>query len=266
MKFASQTHTRAVANSCRDRAEVVRSLGRKELMGAEDGADRLSFCIPSARRIIWAMTRVLLLAALLWVCACSPGQDMNTTTNAPMEEGEPYRKLNPAPKRGYVITMTLNEAPGPFASIEGVAQYTVENSVECGKRIPIAGAFPRISTSEPFNLTRVSEGEFRGTVYADLVLDEDYFGRGVCRWRFSSVSVHLRATTNDADTRFIPSIDSKAVISSRSASTYFWKGRYPQVADYAGFPEFGDSNLERIPREKLDEFFTITLASVEASP
>jgi len=225
-----------------------------------------SLCKHGARRTIRLLARALLPIALLWVSACSQGHNMNATTDSPKDEGEPVRKLNPAPKRAYVITMTLKDAPGPFSSVEGIAQYTVENSAECGKRIPMAGAFPRISTSEPFNLTRVSEGEFRGTVYADLVLDEDYFGRGVCRWRFSSVSVHLRATTNDADTRFIPSIDSKAVISSRSASTYFWKGRYPQVADYAGFPEFGDSNLERIPREKLDEFFTITLASVEASP
>ena len=117
------------------------------------------------------MARSLLPAALLWVSACSQGQDMNTTTDTPTEEGGPLRKLNPAPKRGYVITMTLKDAPGPFASIEGVAQYTVENSAECGKKIPIAGVFPRISTNEPFVLTRVSESEYRGIVYADLVLD-----------------------------------------------------------------------------------------------
>lgn len=191
---------------------------------------------------------------------------MNTTTDTSIEEGEPLRKLNPAPKRGYVITMTLKDAPGPFAFIEGVAQYTVENSAECGKKVPIAGAFPRISTSEPFKLIRVSEGELRGTVYADLVLDEDYFGRGVCRWEFSSVSVYLSATTDKADASFIPSINSEAVISSGSEARYYWKERYPSVADYDGFPVFGESSLDGVPEDKRGEFFIISLAAAEAAP
>ncbi|MGR4875252.1 hypothetical protein [Pseudoxanthomonas sp. LARHCG66] len=212
------------------------------------------------------MVRSLLPAALLCVSACSQGQDMNTTTDTPTEESAPLRKLNPAPKRGYVITMTLKDAPGPFASIEGIAQYTVENSAECGKKVPIAGAFPRISTSEPFKLIRVSEGEFRGTVYADLVLDEDYFGRGVCRWEFSSVSVYLSATTDKADASFIPGISSEAVISSGSEARYYWKKRYPSVGDYDGFPLFGESSLDGVPEDKRGEFFIISLASAEASP
>lgn len=191
---------------------------------------------------------------------------MNITTDIPTEEGGPLRKINPAPKRGYVITMTLKDAPGPFASIEGVAQYDVENSAECGKKLPVAGAFPRISTSEPFKLIRVSGEEFRGTVYADLVLDEDYYGHGFCRWKFASVSVHLSATADEADASFIPSIDSESVISSGSEVRYYWKSRYPRVADYDGFPVFGERSLDGLPDEKRSEFFMISLASAEVLP
>nr|WP_298126701.1 hypothetical protein [uncultured Pseudoxanthomonas sp.] len=212
------------------------------------------------------MARSLLPAALLSVSACSQGQDMNTTTDTPIEEGEPLRKLNPAPKRGYVITMTLKDAPGPFASIEGVAQYTVENSSECGKKIPIAGVFPRISTNEPFVLTRVSESEYRGVVYADLVLDEDYFGRGVCRWGFVEARVRLRATDDERDTRFVPSIVAESIVAGGSDTRYFWKERYPRVQDYGAYPLFGEASLDSVPSDKRGEFFTITLNSEEAAP
>ena len=191
---------------------------------------------------------------------------MNTTTDAPPEEGEPLRKLNPAPKRGYVITMTLKDAPGPLASIEGVAQYTVENSAECGKKIPIAGVFPRISTNEPFVLTRVSESEYRGVVYADLVLDEDYFGRGVCRWAFVEARVRLRATDDERDTRFVPSIVAESIVAGESDTRYFWKERYPRVKDYDAYPVFGEASLDSVPSDKRGEFFTITLNSEEAAP
>ncbi|SDQ36655.1 hypothetical protein SAMN05428982_0840 [Pseudoxanthomonas sp. CF385] len=192
---------------------------------------------------------------------------MNSVGDSETSVGEqaPLRKINPSPRRGHIIAMTLEDAPGVFASIEGVAQYTVENATECGEKVALSGAFPRISTSEPFVLTKVSENEYRGTVYEDLIVDEDYFGRGVCRWKFSSVSVHLSATTDGADTKFIPSIDSILVASSGSEAKYFWKARYPRVADYDGFPVFGESDLESVPEDKRGEFFVITLASGETS-
>lgn len=191
--------------------------------------------------------------------------DMKNETDAARGE-EPLRKLNPQPKRAYTITMTLADAPGPFASVEGVAHYSVTNSAECGRKIPIAGAFPSISTSELFTLTRVSDTEYVGTVYADLIVDEDYFGRGICRWEFTSVSMHLRATTNDGDTRFIPNIHADAVLALGSDTKYFWKARYPRVEDYDGFPVFGETSLASVPESRRGEFFTITLAAKEAQP
>lgn len=184
---------------------------------------------------------------------------MNTTTNAPIEEGEPQRKLNSAPKHGYVITMTLKEAPGPFASIEAVAQYTVENSAECGKKIPIAGVFPRITTNEPFEMTRVSDSEYRGTLYTDLVLDEDYFGRGVCRWMFVEARVRLRATNDERDTRFVPSLLAESILHGGEDTKYFWKENYPRVPAYDAYPEVGEASLDKIPLDRHGEFFTITL-------
>ncbi len=202
------------------------------------------------RRTHQPTVRVLLSCVLCWAAACSD-----------IEEGAPLRDLNPAPEVGYIITMTLKDAPGPFASIEGAAQYTVENSAECGKMIPIAGAFPRISTDEPFVLSRVSETEYRGVVYSDLVVNEDYYGRGLCKWEFVEARVRLRATKDETDTRFVPSIAAESIVASGSDTRYFWKERYPRVQDYDAYPEFGDANLDKVPLGRRGEFFTITLAA-----
>ena len=213
-----------------------------------------------------SMARALLPAALLWVSACSQGQDMNARTDASAEQGEPLRKLNPAPKRGYAITMTMKDAPGPFASIGAVAQYTVDNSAECGKKIHTAGVFPRITTNEPFVMARVSDNQYRGVVYADLVLDEDYFGRGVCKWEFVEARVRLQATNDEKDTRFVTDMVAESVFSERENTRYFWKERYPRVESYDAYPELGEANLDSVPPARRREFFVITLGAERSEP
>ncbi len=86
-------------------------------------------------------------AASMALAACSPVQDAS--------EDEALRKLNPDPKRTYLITMRIEGAPGPFAVVEGVAHYEVENR-ECGRYLKIAGTFPDMTSSETFEMVRLS--------------------------------------------------------------------------------------------------------------
>ena len=202
-------------------------------------------------------------AASMALAACAPVQD----SSASVEEGKhkPLRRLNPNPKRAYLITMRIEGAPGPFAVLEGVAHYEVEN-LECGRYLKFAGTFPGMGSSETFEMSRISETEYQGTVYADLILDEDYFGRGVCRWKFIGMDGFLRATSDKRTTRFRPWVDDDEVYSQRSVTTYFWKERYPREEGYDNFAEFGDATLDSVPLDKRHEFFTITLTSREVKP
>ncbi len=38
-----------------------------------------------------------------------------------------WPELNPAPKRAYELVLTVKDAPGPFAVVEGVGKYDVSN-------------------------------------------------------------------------------------------------------------------------------------------
>jgi hypothetical protein len=222
---------------------------------------RLSFCF-----------RVALLPLLaVALVACAPARnDMHQTPAAPESEQEqsppPRRKLNPTPQRAYRITLTLADAPGPFASVEGVVQYDVDNEAACGKVNPSTGTPYRMTTLELFDLRKVSDTEYRGTVYADLILDEDYYGKGVCRWEFTSVEIQLKATGDQMETRFLPDITAEQVFAQQSVTKYFWSGYYPRAANSENYPEFGKPDLSGVPADRQHEFFTITLSAREATP
>lgn len=203
-------------------------------------------------------------AASMALAACAPVQDFSTS----VEEGKdkPLRKLNRNPKRAYTISMTIENAPGPFAVVRGSAQYDVENHVECGRYVEFSGVHLSMTSLEDFPLTKVSDAEYRGIVYSDLIMDEDYFGRGVCRWKLTQAQVILKATGEDADTRFLPDLGAEAVHAEKSETRYFWKERYPREDGYDRFPEFGDMTLDEVPDGRRGEFFAIKLTAQEVKP
>jgi hypothetical protein len=209
----------------------------------------------------------------LVLAACTPSRTettpMNTTADTPeaAPEPTPRRKLKPAPGRPFRITMTIKDAPGPLASVEGVAQYDVSNDAQCGHHLELVGVTPRITSLEPFELRKVSDNEYQGTIYADLIEDEDYYGNGVCHWEFTSVEIELKATGDQAETRFLPDLTAEQVFAQQSVTTYFLKRFYPRNAKLDNFPDFGQKNREMLAPEISDsDLFTITLSARKEQP
>ncbi len=136
--------------------------------------------------------------ALLLLTACHPETAMNQERAAAEADvtqgGRGLAKLNPSPRKAYELVLRLKDAPGDFAVVEGVAQYDVSNEDQCGHIEPATGTAARITSQEPVELRKVADGEYRGTVYIDRMLDEDYYGRGVCKWEFTGAGAMLKAT------------------------------------------------------------------------
>lgn len=223
---------------------------------------RLSFCF---RTVLLPLLAVALVA-------CAPARNDMSQPPAASESGQeqsppPRRKLNPAPRRAYRITLTIADAPGPFAAVEGVAQYDVDDEAACGKVNPGTGTPYRMTTLELFDLRKVSDTEYTGTVYADLILDEDYYGKGVCRWEFTSVEIQLKATGDQAETRFLPDMTAEQVFAQQSTTTYFRKAVYPRDTVIDDFPNFGQAERSKFaPHIKDEDLFTITLGAKEVTP
>ncbi|MBB3227116.1 hypothetical protein FHW69_001717 [Luteibacter sp. Sphag1AF] len=115
-----------------------------------------------------------------------------TTTAFGSTMKKPDIKKNPQPRMRYDITVTVDGAPATFDRVEGSVDYVVKNE-ECVPLTPIAGARVRPEERVPLELTHAGGNVYRGVIYADQFVDEDYFGRGVCHWGIVGAAARLKA-------------------------------------------------------------------------
>jgi hypothetical protein len=174
-------------------------------------------------------------------------------------------KEHPQPKRAYQLTMVIENAPGPFGMIEGSAQYDVINHKTCGERNPVSGTRSRISTHPPIAWKPIGNGQYVAMVYSDLIVDEDYYGNGICRWTLTAASALLRATGAETETRFLPGISATDILAERAVKLYFWGGGYPR-SGMDNYPDFGKPSPDNFGQNIRHELFTVTLTAKEAQP
>lgn len=208
-------------------------------------------------------------AVLLLLTACHSETAMNqeiTTAEQDVEQGgRGLAKLNPAPRQAYELVVKIEDAPGPFAVVEGLAQYDVTNEQECGRILPATGRAGRITSQENVQLQKVGDNEYRGTVYLDLLQDEDYYGRGVCQWKFSGAGATLKATGADGETRFLSFIEADRFMKGDAETQHYADLGYPRdtMDDYA---DYGKDNADGFKPELREALFSVTLVGKEARP
>ena len=202
------------------------------------------------------------LGPMLLLSACS----------LPVDSGKPATQYqqNPHPEQRYDITMTIANAPGPFASIKSWMQYDVANT-EC---LPPPDSNPQGSSNYmtrpvPFELTQVSDTEYTGTVYTDFLLDEDYYDRGICHWKLLNVGIDQKATGAEGETSFLPGLSLEDLLAGKAVTTYFLEKSYPRHPESTleNPVAFGQSDRSKMMSTiKDDELFTITLTPKEVQP
>ena len=196
-------------------------------------------------------------AALLLACAADSADGGLQPLDIP-DQG--VAKHNPNPQQGYRIRMTIHDAPGPFGIVRGYAQYDVANKNECGEINAMTGTASRMTRLEPFALTKLSDTEYEAVVYADLMQDDDYYGRGICHWEMVMARVSLQAA-KETDTAFLATIDTPDLQAGKTIDSYFWKGEYPAVADLPGLGAYGSPRQEY--NRSDEELFHVVLATQE---
>lgn len=192
---------------------------------------------------------------LLALTACSPYADAERDVAA---GGRGLAKLNPSPQQGYELVLTLKDAPGPFAVVEGVAQYDVSNHKDCGRVLRATGTASRVTSQELVTLRKIGENEYRGTFYLDRMQDEDYYGRGVCHWALTGVGAMLRATNGKADTRFLTFIDKKRMDAGSQLTRYYPRADYPRIEEITGYGASGKDDPSAYKEELRNALFSTT--------
>lgn len=167
-------------------------------------------------------------------------------------------KQNPHPAKRYELTVAAQGAPGSFESATGFMQYDIVNP-DCAPKDPISGARPTPEYTPDIAFSRVSDTEFKGTIYLDLPVDENYFGLGVCHWKFIAASISIKANA----VRFSPAISIEDIRANNSSSTYFSKDSYNEKSsdgrDDLGLP----SKAEQPAIDHPELFFKIIISAKE---
>ena len=174
-------------------------------------------------------------------------------------------KEHPQPAQAYQLTMVIENAPGPFGMVEGSAQYDVENRHACGERNPASGTVSRMTHMPDLHWKPVDATTYTTTVYPDLLVNEDYYGNGVCRWKLMGASALLRATGAETETRFLPALDVEYILAEKTVTLYFWEAGYPRRR-MENYPDFGEPSPDKFGENIRDQLFTITLTAKEVQP
>lgn len=228
------------------------------------------------RRLSYHLFFCLLLA---WAVSACNTPETTMTTHNPSSSGADADtstlasryKQNSHPKQRYDITMTIADAPGPFASIKGFMQFDVVNS-EClppPDSNPNGYNSPTPTIQIPTEFTRISDTEYVGTFYTDMMVDEDYYGRGICHWQPIGASVRLKATGAEGETKFLPSLSAEDLLAEQTKTIYFLKKSYPRHPESTLETPlaFGAVDRSKMPSNiSEDDLFTITLAAKRMTP
>lgn len=176
-------------------------------------------------------------------------------------EVEAMYRRNPNPVQRYEITMTIENPPGPFDSVKGYAQYEAPDCIYLMN--PAEGVHNQPMTTIDVSFRKIDDRKYSAVFYEDAMLNEDYFGTGVCKWKFTFARAELKATGADNETTFVLSFASKETRSSKAITSYFWKGSYPREGA-AAFSDFGFPSPETYKPSLRDELFTISF-DIEAA-
>lgn len=187
----------------------------------------------------------LLLLSLVTLSAC--GSSMQT----------PDIKRNPHPKMRYEITMVVKDAPGLFDSVTGFMQYDIANE-QCAPFEKFIGIYRKPpGQSPPIVFNRVGDNEYKGQLYLDFFLDEDYYKLGVCHW--SLVAAVARLKFQEAS--FGPDLLQEQIISQKSVTLYFPKSGYGDNS-IKDMNYVGSTMSDAVAQHRAD-FFSITLSAKE---
>ena len=171
---------------------------------------------------------------------------------------QPDIKLNPAPRKRYDVILTIDGAPGPFDTVTAVVDFKITND-RCVPLTPVIGATLAPEKRVPIALTQIGDQVYRGSFYADMLQDEDYYGMGVCHWGVVGASVDLKVKKVD----FNPAIFMSEILARKPVTRYFAKRSYL----YADIERVDIGNASRADfLQDAHDTFAITLQAEEAAP
>ena len=118
-------------------------------------------------------------------------------------------------------------------------------------------------------IDQIGQDEYESIFYLDAVLDEDYFGEGVCRWQTYGFGLAFQATGKPEETFFNFGYDiDNGVIEKKTLTRYYQKRGYPYYKNEDGLPygskdspdiDFGRDAITDYSPELRNNLFSVTV-------
>ena len=186
------------------------------------------------------------------------------------EQTEARFQLNPHPKQAYRLRIKINDAPGPLKLMGnfGVG-YKAENCSYVINHLEGVSSNPKKDVEN--QVRQLGDFEYETVVYTDAILDEDYFGEGICHWKPDGFGVAFKATGHPEETKFNFGDFLDDLMEKKTLTKYYWKWSYPYFTREDGsispnFVNFGITSPELYSAEEHKEMFTITVTLEEIKP
>ena len=213
---------------------------------------------------------LLLSAAFLSTASLSACSESNKMSI--QQQTEARFKLNPEPKQAYRVRIKINDAPGPMKLVSDLnIGYMASNCSYVISRLAGARANPEKKVSS--KIDQIGQDEYESIFYLDAVLDEDYFGEGVCRWQTYGFGLAFQATGKPEETFFNFGYDiDNGVIEKKTLTRYYQKRGYPYYKNEDGLPygskdspdiDFGRDAITDYSPELRNNLFSITVTLEE---
>ena len=182
----------------------------------------------------------------------------------------------PSSQTGYhlKIKIKINDAPGPLKLMGnfGVG-YKAENCSYVINHLEGVSSNPKKDVEN--QVRQHGDFEYETVVYTDAILDEDYFGEGICHWKPDGFGVAFKATGHPEETKFNFGDFLDDLIEKKTLTKYYWKGGYPYYKNQDGsiyrsntMTDFGVSpdKLDIYTDEQRQSLFNITVTLEEIKP
>ncbi|QCB47453.1 hypothetical protein [Hydrogenophaga sp. PAMC20947] len=137
-------------------------------------------------------------------------------------------RLNPKPQQAYEVVLTIEGAPGPFKIANWSAGYQAKGCTYIVNDWAGVRGVPEYRVELPF--THQPDGSYVATVYLDAMLDEDYYGNGLCEWTLTGVGAGGSPTGAPDEATFGGHIDLKGLESEAPHATFYPRAWYGKPA------------------------------------
>ena len=175
-------------------------------------------------------------------------------------------RVNPSPKQVFEVEFEIHDAPGPLKAVRGSVGYDATQAPHCTFVTNAwAGTWGTPFKGLSLPVTPVGSHRFVMTVALDGMVDEDYYGKGLCRWAMVGAGAGFAASEAKEDTVYGVSLDAKEFVDGATYRQYFWKGDYPRLPGAADTSSAGDRSPEGFGPTHRNNLFSIT-AKVKAKP